>query len=259
VTGTERNIRLLLAYDGTNFHGWQRQIDGQPTIQATLEEKIALMVGHPIVLHGAGRTDAGVHALGMVANFRTTAAIPCDGFVKGLNSMLPCDIRVLQAGEVPESFHARFSATAKTYFYQMYFGDLLLPTRRLYWARFRGIPDLGAMREALRLLEGEHDFSSFEASGSREEDSPRGPIRRIFHTRLITTDQHGEVCFEIRGDGFLRHMVRNIAGTLVEVALGKKDAEGFCFVLQARDRSLAGPTAPARGLFLKEVDYRENS
>jgi len=259
VTVEERNIRLLLAYDGTNYHGWQRQIDGQPTIQAALEEKIAQMVGHEIVLHGAGRTDAGVHALGMVANFRTTAAIPCDGFVKGLNSMLPYDIRVLEAGEGPDSFHARFSARAKTYLYQFYFGDLLLPTRRLYWAHFHGSANIGAMREAMRLLEGEHDFSSFEASGSREEDSPRGPIRRIFHTRLFTTDERGEVCFEIRGDGFLRHMVRNIAGTLAQVALGKRDAEGFRAVLHAKDRSLAGPTAPAKGLFLKEVDYRENS
>lgn len=254
-----RTVKLVLAYDGTGYCGWQRQKDGQLTIQGVVEEKISTMTNSRAALHGAGRTDAGVHALAMVAHFRTNSTIPCQGLIAGLNSMLPPDIRVLAASDAAPEFHARHSAVAKIYWYQFFFGDILLPTLRLYWAQFRGHADLAAMESCLELLVGEHDFASFEASGSREPDAARGAVRTIFHAGLDCTGAPGMIRMEICGDGFLRHMVRNIAGTVAEVALGKRSVEDFRAVLAARDRSLAGPTAPARGLFLKEVLYSRSA
>jgi len=250
-----RTVKLVLAYDGTNYCGWQRQRSGQQTIQGMIEEKISIMTGCQVVLHGAGRTDAGVHALAMVAHFRTPSAIPCRGLVGGLNSLLPEDIRVLAATDEAPEFHARRSAAAKIYWYQFFFGDILLPTWRLYWARYRGKADYSAMEACLQLLVGEHDFSSFEATGSRDPAAARGAVRTIFYARLHRLEAPGMVRMEICGDGFLRHMVRNIAGTVAEVALAKRSIEDFHSILLAKDRSLAGPTAPARGLFLKEVKY----
>ena len=255
MTAGNRIVKLVLAYDGTAYCGWQRQQGGQQTIQGIVEEKISTMTNRQVALHGAGRTDAGVHALAMVAHFRTDCTIPCHGLVAGLNSMLPPDIRVLAASDEAADFHARHSAVAKVYRYQFFFGDILLPTLRLYWAQFRGQPDLAAMETCLQLLVGKYDFSSFEASGSREPDAARGAVRTIFHVGLVRGAGPGMIRMEICGDGFLRHMVRNIAGTVVEVALAKRSVEDFLAVLAARDRSLAGPTAPARGLFLKEVLY----
>jgi len=254
-----RNIKLTLAYDGTCFCGWQKQAGNALTIQGLVEEKIALMTGSVVVLHGAGRTDAGVHALGMVASFTTSAAIPCQGMVKGLNSMLPEDVRILKAEERNASFHARYNAVSKTYLYQFFFSDILPPTKRLYWTRCPGTPDLKSMKHCLGMLVGEHDFSSFEASGSRDPSMKRGAVRTSLQAPRLTTGIEGEVCMTICGDGFLRHMVRNIAGTLIEVGRGRITVENFESIFSGKNRSLAGPTAPARGLFLKEVAYDKDS
>lgn len=250
-----RTVKLVLSYDGTNYCGWQRQKAGQPTIQGIIEEKISTMTGGPVVLHGAGRTDAGVHALAMVAHFRTASAIPCRGLVGGLNSLLPADIRVLTASDAGSEFHARRSAVAKIYRYQFFFGDILLPTLRLYWAQYRGRADYAAMDACAQQLVGEKDFSSFEASGSRDPAAARGAVRTIFYARMHSGEAPGMISMEICGDGFLRHMVRNIAGTVAEVALAKKSIDDFQGILLAKDRSVAAATAPARGLFLKEVRY----
>jgi len=250
----ERNIRLLIAYDGTAYAGWQRQAQ-LPTIQGVIEGKIALMTRGKALLHGAGRTDAGVHALGMVANFQTQATIPCQGFVKGMNSLLPRDIRILAADEVSADFHARFQAKGKRYSYHVSTQPTLLPHQRLYSAHFPGTYDFSSMQAALDSILGEHDFSSFEATGSRDLTiaSGRGAVRRIFSSTLCHHDK--TMIISIHGDGFLRHMVRNIAGTVLEVGQGKRSVTDFIETLEACDRAHAGPTAPAQGLFLDEVFY----
>ncbi len=252
-----RNVKLVLAFDGTAYAGWQRQPDC-PTIQGVLEEKLGVMTGAAVTLHGAGRTDAGVHALGMVANFATDAAIPGQGFVNGLNSLLPEDIRILAAEDVAADFHACHSAVAKSYRYNMILGRELLPTERLYNSRFPGHFALDTMRACLECIMGEHDFACFEATGSRDLSWPggRGAVRRILSATLEEDQQRsGLVRLEITGDGFLRHMVRNIVGTILEVGRGKRTVADFAALLAARDRRRAGPTAPARGLFLRQVYY----
>ncbi len=252
---SERNIKLRLAYDGTNYVGWQRQRD-QPTIQQILEEALARMTGERIVLHGAGRTDAGVHALAMIANFQTSAAIPLAAFERGLNSMLPPDIRILAAAEMPLAFHARFSASGKIYGYRFSTAPIMPPCERLYTAHFPGPCDPAAMRAAMPQLMGEHDFSSFEAAGSRPAEGRRGAVRCIQRLELVEDGERpGNFEIIVAGDGFLRHMVRNIVGTLVEVGQGRRTPEEFGQLLAARNRILAGPTAPAHGLVLQEVFY----
>lgn len=254
---TGRNLKLLLAYDGTAYAGWQRQ-KGAPTVQGEVEEKLAVMTGQPVTLHGAGRTDAGVHALGMVANFHTESTIPAEGLRRGLNSMLADDIRVLAVEEVAADFHARFSATGKAYCYRLTFEEIVLPTERLYLARFPGPGDFDRMAACLPYLLGEHDFSSFEATGSRdpEQEGGRGAVRRIDIAAISADAENGRRGrLFVAGNGFLRHMVRNIIGTLVEVGQGRRTPEEFGQLLAARDRTQAGPTAPAHGLFLHEVFY----
>lgn len=251
----KRNIKLLLAFDGTGYAGWQKQ-KSEKTIQGVIEDRLGVMTGEPSCLHGAGRTDAGVHALGMVANFETGSAIPCQGFVKGLNSQLPADIRILEATEVEAGFHARRSARAKTYWYNLTNGPVQLPTDRLYCAHVFAKLDFGAIKAGLEHVTGTHDYSSFEGAGSRDPElAGRGAVRTVFRADLKEMGQKKFHRFFITGDGFLRHMVRNIIGTLLEVGQGKREPAEIAAILAARDRSAAGPTAPARGLFLKEVLY----
>jgi len=251
----ERNIKLLLAFDGTAYAGWQKQ-KSEKTVQGVIEDRLQIMTGECPCLHGAGRTDAGVHALGMVANFATGTEIPCQGFVKGLNSLLPADIRVLEAVEVEAGFHARRSARAKTYWYNLTNGPVQLPTERLYCAHVFAELDFAAIKAGLEHVTGTHDFSSFEGSGSRDpEVAGRGAVRTIFTAALKSMEQEKYHRFVITGDGFLRHMVRNIVGTLLQVGQGRLAPSDVAEVLAAGDRSSAGPTAPARGLFLKEVLY----
>ena len=250
-----RNIKLLLAFDGTNYAGWQKQ-KSDLTIQGIIEDRLCVMTGKRVCLHGAGRTDAGVHALGMVANFATGREIPCQAFTRGLNSLLPSDIRVLEATEVEPGFHARRSARAKTYWYNLTNGPVQLPTDRLYWAHVFAELDFAAVKAGLAQVTGTHDFSSFEGAGSRNPELlGRGAVRTVLEAGLEKTGAGNYHRFVITGDGFLRHMVRNIVGTMLEVGRGKVEPSEVAAILAARDRSAAGPTAPAHGLFLKEVLY----
>ncbi len=252
-----RTLMLTLAYDGTEFVGWQRQ-KGQSSIQGEIEARLALMTNDVVTLHGAGRTDAGVHALGMTASFETIAVIPCAGFLRGLNSLLPPAIRVLAVEEKEPGFHARFNAKGKSYLYHLRTGAVELPTRRLYSCHVRQPLALPPMRQCLALLNGEHDFAAFEAVGSRDLDykGGRGSVRTIFRAELVVDGADSpDLTIELAGDGFLRHMVRNIVGTLLEVGMARMSPDDFVAVLAGRDRSAAGATAPARGLFLKEVYY----
>jgi len=251
----KRNIKLLLAFDGTAYAGWQKQ-KSEKTIQGVIEDRLHVMTGERTCLHGAGRTDAGVHALGMAANFATDTEIPCHGLAKGLNSLLPADIRVLEATEVEAGFHARRSARAKTYWYNLTNGPIQLPSERFYCAHVFAELDFAAIKSGLAYVAGTHDFSSFEGSGSRDPElAGRGAVRSIFETGLETLAPGRYHRFIITGDGFLRHMVRNIVGTMLEVGRGRLAPTEIAGILAARDRAAAGPTAPARGLFLKEVLY----
>lgn len=253
----QRNIRLLIAYDGSNYSGWQRQ-NNAPTIQGAIEDSIAVMTNGNVTLNGAGRTDAGVHAIGMVANFTTISGIPCNGFLSGLNSMLPKDIRILRVAEENGAFHSRYNATGKTYSYTIFTGTVQLPTERLYAAHYQGYFDNKAVLQALNHIQGTHDFTSFEASGSRDISikSGRGAVRTIYRAELSPhTIKPDTWIFSFTGDGFLRHMVRNLVGTLMDAGSNKTTPDQFKYILHNLDRDSAGPTAPAHGLVLDKVHY----
>ena len=251
-----RNIKLSISYDGTDFSGWQRQQHDR-TIQGEIEKCLTHMTREQISLHGAGRTDAGVHAEGMVANFETRSTISCYAFLRGLNSMLDNAIRIFEVVQVELDFHARFSATGKRYQYTLYTGKIQPPQLRLYSVHITDKLHLPAVRDCLKILEGTHDFSSFENSGSRDKSNcfGRGAVRTIYHATL-SENHPAQINFQFTGDGFLRNMVRNLMGTLLEVGRGKLSVEDFSEILQAKDRTMAGATAPAHGLFLKEVMYQ---
>ncbi len=244
-----RNIKLVIEYDGTNYHGWQVQPNG-PTIQEVIEEKIQTMTRQRVRLTGSGRTDAGVHALGQVANFRTDSTIPVEGFQRGLNSLLPPDIAIQSAEEVDLQFHAQYGAKRKTYRYVILRRGVSSALFRNYSWRVPGGLDVPAMEEASRLLIGRQDFTSFRGADADTED----PVREVFQSRWSKKDSDF-LHFTMEADGFLKHMVRNIVGTLVEVGKGKRSSEEFGQVLRARDRRQAGLTAPPQGLFLVEVKY----
>ncbi len=250
-----RNIKLLIAYDGTDFSGWQRQSNAR-TIQGEIESCLSTMTQEDLSLHGAGRTDAGVHAKGMVAHFSTTTSISSKVFLRGLNSMLCSAIRILSASECSNEFHARFSATGKHYTYSLFTGTIQPPNQRLYALHVASPLDLKTIQSCLRLLEGTHDFSSFENSGTRDKSltSGRGAIRTIY-TATLSKGVDDRIEFHFIGNGFLRNMVRNIVGTLLEAGRGKYTAMDFKNILSAKDRAAAGPTAAANGLTLKEVIY----
>jgi len=244
-----KNLKMVLEYDGTAYHGWQRQAD-RATIQQVIEEKIMVMTRERVILIGSGRTDAGVHARCQVANFRTGTRIPEGDFLRGLNSLLPRDIVVKDITEVPEDFHAQYSARSKTYEYTLFNG----PTRQALYRNYAwfvfGPLDLTAMKDAAEMLTGVHDFSSFCAAG---HESKRY-IRNIYGCGFDTKGK-GLIRFSIEADGFLKYMVRNIVGTLVEVGKGKRSPVDIPAILEARDRRKAGVTAPPQGLCLVDVRY----
>jgi len=253
-----RSLRLLIAYDGSGYHGWQRQRQGELTIQEELETRLSRLCEESIILHGAGRTDAGVHALGMVAHFHTTTTIPAVAFFKGLNALLPEDIRILGAEEAPSDFHSRFSALGKTYRYDFFTGPVQMPASRLYRAHCPGAFVPERLQPALGHLIGCHDFSSFERSGSRDRNATdgRGAVRTLTRISCVPVlDRPDHWSIRVTGDGFLRQMVRILAGTLIEIGLGKRTAEEMAAILAARDRTAAGLTAPACGLFLEHIHY----
>jgi tRNA pseudouridine38-40 synthase len=244
-----RHIRLVVEYDGTGLHGWQRQLNGM-TVQQHLEEALAKLLAHEVAVTGASRTDAGVHARGQVAAFRTERPIPLHGIRRGTNSLLPPAIAIRDAAEVGEDFHPRFSATAKHYRYTI----LARPDRSPRWrdrAWHVGEPlAIVAMMHAARALVGEHDFSAFRAAGC----SAKTTVRRI-DSIAVTRPDPERLEVDIRGNAFLRQMVRIIVGTLVEVGSGRRPIGQVAEILAGRDRTKAGITAPPQGLELVEVRY----
>ena len=245
-----RNFRLVLEYDGTAYSGWQRQAEDR-TVQAEVERAIECMTRRPATVFGAGRTDAGVHALGQVANFRADTHLDPVAFLKGLNSLLPADIAVRDCAEVPEAFHARFDARSKVYRYHILNRQARAAVGRQYaWFIHRPL-DADAMQAAARVLAGRHDFKAFESAGS-----PRAhTVRTITAAEWVADEAERRLHFTVVADGFLRCMVRNIVGTLVAVGLGKIRPAAVEDILASRDRRCAGATAPPQGLFLVRVDY----
>jgi len=245
----EKNIKTVVSYDGTAYEGWQYQ-PGRSTIQGTIEEKLSLILCAPVKVIASGRTDAGVHALKQTAHFRTSSSLSPDAILKGLNSLLKDDIRVKSARYVHLDFHARYSAISKLYeFYILNRPEPDIFRRAFQW-HIRAALDISAMASCLKLIEGRHDFTSFRSSGSANVN----PVRNVLRAEL-TDRKDGLLAVAIEADGFLRHMVRNIVGTVVEAGLGKLTPLDFANILEGRDRKLAGPNAPARGLFLVEVRY----
>ena len=244
-----RNIRLILSYDGTCFSGWQYQPRDR-TVQAVIEEALSVILAHPTRVTGSGRTDAGVHALGQSANFRTESRIECAALLKGLNSLLPADVRVLAAEQVADSFDARRSALLRVYRYLIYTGSVMSPFLSRYAWHLRAKLDGDAMRRAGLCLVGTHDFASFASSDEKSVST----IREITSFQVDETDG-GLFCFEVAANAFLRHMVRAIIGTIVLVGKKTMSREEFSEILAARDRGRAGMTAPPEGLFLVEVRY----
>jgi tRNA pseudouridine38-40 synthase len=245
----KQNYKLIIEYDGTRYHGWQRQAQDR-TIQGTIESALKIMVKEEIALIGSGRTDAGVHALGQVANFRCAANLAPQAFQAGLNSLLDNDIVIRACDLAAESFHARYDAQAKTYRYIILNRFLPQAMGRQYAWHIRKPLDLVAMRQAGAHIMGSHDFKAFEGTGS-----PRSHTTRNV-TRVEWLRKEPEfLWFEIEADGFLRYMVRNLVGTLVDVGLGKKSVDDFIAILQSRDRSQASATAPPQGLCLLSVTY----
>ena len=243
------NFKITIEYDGSAYHGWQRQAEDR-TIQGEIEKALMTMTGDHITVIGSGRTDAGVHALNQTANFRCATSLTPEVFLKGLNSLLPEDIVITSCKVFPEKFHARYDVKSKVYHYRIL--NRLLPVAifRQYAWHIRKKLDLSAMQEALRYIIGSHDFKAFEGSGSPRASSVRG----IINADIVKTDDDYLV-IKIEGDGFLKFMVRNIVGTLVDVGLDKIKSDDFKRILDSKDRNLAGITAPAHGLFFIEVKY----
>jgi len=250
--------KLVLAYDGTDFHGWQIQPD-RPTIQGTLADTIERITGERVLPQGSGRTDAGVHALGQVASFALAAAIPAANFHRALNRALPASIRVLETVSVPPDFHARHKAVGKRYEYRIFRGEICPPWISRYVYALNWPLNVDTMREAAAVVVGEHDFASFAASDpDLAQRSANGDdistVRTIFSSCWDCADADLLV-YRVQGSGFLHHMVRNLVGTFLDVGRGHIAPEDVKGILEARSRTAAGATAPARGLFLVSVDY----
>jgi tRNA pseudouridine38-40 synthase len=268
--------KLTLAYDGTDFRGWQVQ-PGEPTIQGELQAALGRITGEAPLPQGSGRTDAGVHALAQVASFALQARIPPDNLQRALNRTLPPAIRIIESRTVPSTFHARHSAVAKTYEYRVFREPLCPPFLARYVFASPWPMDVEALQRSARLFEGEHDFLSFAAtdpdlaSRNSEPDlepdqkikAPTAPpaeaVRTIFSSawEQQKTEAGDLLVYRVRGNGFLHHMVRNLVGTMLDVGRGHLNMEEIPGIIAARSRSAAGPTAPARGLFLHSVEYDE--
>ncbi len=267
--------KLTLAYDGTDFHGWQVQ-PGQRTLQGTLAQALAAVTGEQVLPQGSGRTDAGVHALGQVTSFSLATAIPAANLMRALNHILPDAIRVLAAEPVAAAFHARHSARGKLYQYRVFptrssesqAGRVCSPFLARTTYVFPWALDLAAMQQAAQLVLGEHDFTSFAAAdpdATSRRSAEQGRVPNMVRTLTVSewtastearsTESASVLLYTVRGNGFLHHMVRNLVGTFLEVGRGRIGAEAISAILAARDRSQAGPTAAACGLFLMQVEY----
>jgi tRNA pseudouridine38-40 synthase len=258
-----RNLKIIVSYDGADFYGWQVQPDAA-TVQGTLATAIGRITGEKVLPQGSGRTDAGVHALAQVVTFVTESSVPTENFVKALNDILPASIRVLEASEAPAGFHARHSARAKTYRYRIYRDTICPPFLARYVWHFPYRLDEEAMARAATLVVGEHDFTSFAAvdpekisnrreHGGAEETREASNVREVFSSAWQRAAE--EFVYTVRGSGFLHHMVRNLVGTFILVGKGTLQVNDVTRILEARDRSAAGATAPASGLYLVNVEY----
>jgi tRNA pseudouridine38-40 synthase len=273
--------KLTLAYDGTDFRGWQVQ-PGERTVQGELQAALRRICGESPLPQGSGRTDAGVHALGQVASFALAAPIPAENLQRALNRTLPPAIRIIEARTAPSAFHARHSAVAKTYEYRVFRETICPPTLARYVYACSWPMDVAALQRSARLFEGEHDFLSFAATdpdlasrgldadaeqdrrliprpGFQTEPTTVATIRTIFSSVWeVRPSPDGELLvYRVRGSGFLHHMVRNLVGTMLDVGRGQLNADAILGILAIRSRAAAGPTAPARGLFLHSVEYDE--
>lgn len=245
-----KRVRLVVAYDGTNYHGWQIQNNGN-TIEAELNQCLSELTGEQIEVIGASRTDAGVHAMGNVAVFDTNCQIPAEKFSYAMNRSLPEDIRIQRSEEVPAGWHPRYCESRKTYEYRINRGEFPMPVNRLYsYFTYRKL-DVDRMRQASRYLVGEHDFKSFCQTGAQVSST----IRTIYSLEVI--EQGNDLVIRVCGNGFLYNMVRIIAGTLMEVGEGKRTPESMKSIIEAADRTSAGPTAPACGLMLVRYEFVE--
>ncbi len=276
-----QNWRLTLAYDGTEFRGWQVQ-PGEITVQGEVQAALKRITGESPLPQGSGRTDAGVHALGQVASFTLVAPIPAENLQRALNRTLPPSIRIIESRAVRSTFHARHSALAKTYEYRVYRAEICPPILARYVYACPWPMDVEALQRSARFFEGEHDFASFAATdpelsirnhdpdknfderpipraGFQIEPPALSTVRTIFSSgwEECVTDAGPQLIYRVRGNGFLHHMVRNLMGTMLDVGRGRLAADAIPGILAARNRSAAGPTAPARGLFLHSVEYDE--
>jgi tRNA pseudouridine38-40 synthase len=257
-----RSLKLTVVYDGTSYVGWQRQASGT-SIQGLLESMLADIEGGPVTVAGAGRTDAGVHALGQVASCALTTSLDTETLRRALNARLPADVRVESVEDAPGDFHARFSARGKRYRYCFVNGPLVSPFAARYVWQLPGRLDIGAMEQAARSLTGTHDFAAFQSTGTGVVHAVRtvteASVRDVTGAPPSPLPSNAApggrlIAFEVAADGFLRHMVRAMAGTLAEVGAGRRDPD-LGPLLAAGDRASAGPTAPAAGLWLVQVDY----
>jgi tRNA pseudouridine38-40 synthase len=252
-----RYFKLTIAYDGTDFHGWQIQAN-KPTVQGELVAVLCRLTQENVQLRGAGRTDAGVHALGQVGSFRTQSSLSAGEFQRALNALLPPAIRIVTAEETGPDFSARWSARGKVYRYRLYRGKVVPPMLWRYVLHYPFPLDEEAMKEAAAKFVGVHDFSSFAAStGSEDDDKERNMEREIYSTELKRTDDREELWFTVHGRSFLRYMVRKMVGTLLEVGRGKLSPSDIDKLYELKDRSKSGPTVPPQGLFMVRVDHDE--
>ncbi|HEX9427462.1 MAG TPA: tRNA pseudouridine(38-40) synthase TruA [Candidatus Polarisedimenticolia bacterium] len=247
-----RNLKIVVAYVGTRYAGWQIQ-PKSPTVQGVLEAALSRTLGEAVRIAGAGRTDAGVHAHGQVANFATATRMPAAGLLRAINTRLPEDVRVLRVEEAKESFHARADALSKEYRYRIVRAEVVSPFIAPFVLTVRTPLDLEAMRRAARRLIGRLDFTSFCPTQCRVNDK----VRDLVASEILEAGD--EIEYRVRADGFLHHMVRTIVGTLLLVGRGRLAADGIAAILEARDRRAAGPVAPARGLVLERVFYEEGT
>lgn len=252
-----RYLKLTIAYDGTDFHGWQMQ-SGKPTIQGELVSILRRLTQENIAIHGSGRTDAGVHALGQVASFRTQSPLSSTEFQRALNALLPPTIRILASEETGPDFNARWSARAKTYRYRLYRGKVVPPTIWRYVLHYPFPLDEGRMCDAASKFVGSHDFAAFAAStGSEDDDRERSTVREVYSAELVGSPEQEELIFTVRGRSFLRYMVRKMVGTLLDVGRGRLRPDDIDKLYELRDRSKSGPTVPPQGLCMVSVEHEQ--
>jgi|SRR5882724_2624813 len=253
-----RYFKLTIAYDGTDYHGWQAQ-SNKPTVQGQIISVLERLTRERIALHGAGRTDAGVHALGQVGSFRTQSTLSAAEFQRALNALLPHEIRIVGSEEVGPTFNARWSAKGKTYRYRLYRGKVVPPFIHRYVLHYPFPLDEDRMHDAAARFVGVHDFTSFAAStGSEDDDRERSTEREIFSTELARSADNEELIFTVKGRSFLRYMVRKMMGTLLDVGRGKLAPDDIDHLYELKDRSKSGPTVPPQGLVMVEVFHEES-